>query len=84
MPAQLIPRLVTERLVLRQPVTDDFPAYARLLASPRSEGMGGPYTLRGIVGDVSCHDIAGWTLFGHGALMIDLRAPRANASGRSE
>jgi RimJ/RimL family protein N-acetyltransferase len=63
---------MTERLVLRVPVADDFPAYARLLASPRSEGMGGPYTLRAAWG-MFCHEIAGWALFGHGALMIDLR-----------
>ena len=68
-----IPRLMTERLVLRAPVADDFPTYARLLASPRSKGMGGPFGLRAAWG-MFCHGIACWTLFGHGALMIDLRA----------
>jgi RimJ/RimL family protein N-acetyltransferase len=71
MPAQPIPRLMTERLVLRAPVTDDFPAYARLLASPRSKGMGGPFGLR-VSWGMFCHGVACWTLFGHGALMIDL------------
>ena len=70
---QPIPRLMTERLILRAPVADDFPAYARLLASPRSGGMGGPHALRAAWG-MFCHDVAGWALFGHGALMIDLRA----------
>lgn len=72
MSEQLIPRLLTERLVLRAPVADDFPAYAQLLASPRAQRMGGPYALRAAWG-LFCHDIAGWELFGHGALMIDLR-----------
>jgi RimJ/RimL family protein N-acetyltransferase len=70
---QPIPKLMTERLVLRAPVADDFPAYARLLASPRAKGMGGPHTLRAAWG-MFCHDVAVWPLFGHGALMIDLRA----------
>jgi RimJ/RimL family protein N-acetyltransferase len=73
MPAQLTPSLMTERLVLRVPVADDFPRYARLLASPRSQGMGGPFALRAAWG-MFCHEIAGWALFGHGALMVDLRA----------
>jgi RimJ/RimL family protein N-acetyltransferase len=73
MNAQPIPTLTTERLALRAPVADDFPAYARLLASPRSKGMGGPHTLRSAWG-MFCHDVAGWLLFGHGALMIELRA----------
>jgi RimJ/RimL family protein N-acetyltransferase len=67
-----IPRLMTERLILRAPVADDFPAYARLLASQRSAGMGGPYALRAAWG-LFCHDVAMWELYGHGALMIDLR-----------
>ena len=73
MPIRPIPRIVTDRLVLRAPVADDFAAYARLLASPRAQGMGGPYARREAWG-VFCHDVAGWTLFGHGALMVDLRA----------
>ncbi|WP_405049216.1 GNAT family N-acetyltransferase; N-acetyltransferase [Rhizobium sp. NLR13a] len=52
------------------PEIDDFAAYARLMASPRSTGMGGPFDARGM-GDV-LHDVALWRLFGHGALMIDL------------
>lgn len=67
-----IPTLHTERLVLRPPVEADFPAYFRFMASPRSRYMGGPYAKWPAWG-LFCHDIAGWTLFGHGALMIDLR-----------
>ncbi|MBX4887248.1 GNAT family N-acetyltransferase [Rhizobium bangladeshense] len=61
----------TERLTLRQPDISDFPAYARLMASPRSAGMGGPFDVRAAWG-MFCHDVALWQLFGHGALMIDL------------
>ncbi|OWV83728.1 acetyltransferase [Rhizobium sp. N122] len=61
----------TERLVLRMPGIDDFAAYARLMASPWSVGMGGPFDERMAWG-MFCHDIALWQLFGHGALMIDL------------
>lgn len=42
------------------------------MASPRSSGMGGPFDTRAAWG-LFCHDIALWHLFGHGALMIDLR-----------
>ncbi|PDT03446.1 GNAT family N-acetyltransferase [Rhizobium chutanense] len=61
----------TERLRLRMPEIGDFEAYARLMASPRSAGMGGPFDLRAAWG-MFCHDVALWQLFGHGALMIDL------------
>jgi len=74
MPAQPIPRLVTGRLILRAPAVEDFPAYARLLASPRARGMGGPYDDLRAAWGMFCHDAACWALFGHGALMIDLRA----------
>jgi len=72
MSAQTIPTLTTVRLILRAPVVDDFSVYARFLASPRAKGMGGPYGLRDAWG-IFCHDAAGWTLFGHGALMVDIR-----------
>ncbi|EJZ17435.1 GNAT family N-acetyltransferase [Rhizobium sp. Pop5] len=61
----------TERLTLRMPDIGDFEAYGRLMASPRSAGMGGPFVLRAAWG-MFCHDVALWRLFGHGALMIDL------------
>ncbi|OHV21736.1 MULTISPECIES: GNAT family N-acetyltransferase [Rhizobium] len=64
-------KIRTERLRLRMPSIDDFAAYARLMASPRSAGMGGPFDLRAAWG-MFCHDVALWQLFGHGALMIDL------------
>ena len=70
MPA--IPTLSTERLLLRPPVEVDFEAYSRLMASPRSRYMGGPYEKWAAWG-AFCHDVACWTMFGHGGLMIDLR-----------
>lgn len=67
-----IPTLTTPRLRLRSPAIADFPAYAAMMASPRARWMGGPFDTRGAWG-MFCHDIACWELFGHGALMIDLR-----------
>jgi RimJ/RimL family protein N-acetyltransferase len=51
-------------------VAADFPAYAAMMASPRAKGMGGPFAERDAWG-MFCHDTACWTLFGHGALMVD-------------
>lgn len=73
MPAPSIPLLRTTRLVLRAPVERDFPAYAAMLGSTRAGFMGGPYPL-GAAWGLFCHDIAQWTLFGHGALMVHLAA----------
>lgn len=67
-----IPTLFTEQLVLRPPVEADFAAYFTFMASSRSRYMGGPYEKWPAWG-LFCHDIACWTLFGHGALMIELR-----------
>lgn len=73
MPASTVPILETKRLILRPPTAGDFPAYERLMASPRSRHVGGPYSRSAAWGKF-CHGIACWFLFGHGALMIDLRA----------
>lgn len=67
-----VPTLQTQRLTLRPMAEADFPAYAAFLASSRSTGMGGPYATRQAWG-MFCHDIACWSLFGHGAVMIELR-----------
>jgi RimJ/RimL family protein N-acetyltransferase len=72
----MIPTLSTTRLRLRAPIADDFPAYRRLMASPRARLMGGPFDLRAAWG-IFCHDSACWQLFGHGALMIELRSTGA-------
>ena len=67
-----IPTLTTERLLLRPPVDADFDAYYRMMATRRSRYMGGPYEKWAAWG-AFCHDVACWTMFGHGGLMIDLR-----------
>ena len=66
----------TERLTLRPQNLADFAAYELFLASDRSAGMGGPFDRRAAWG-MFCHDLAGWQLFGHGALMIELKATKA-------
>jgi RimJ/RimL family protein N-acetyltransferase len=68
----MIPTLTTTRLILRPPVFADFPAMEKLLTSERAKYMGGPYDSFAAWG-LFCHDVACWHLFGHGALMIDLR-----------
>ena len=70
-----IPRLVTERLLLRAPVHDDFLAYAALLQSDRASFMGGPFDKKSAWG-MFCSDIAQWQLFGHGCLMLELPQDR--------
>ena len=64
------PTLHTQRLTLRPMRAEDFAAYAATMASARSKGMGGPFAVREAWG-MFCHDVAGWALFGHGALMIN-------------
>ncbi len=39
-----IPTLTTDRLILRGPQPEDFPAYAAFRMSARAKGVGGPYT----------------------------------------
>jgi len=68
-----VPELETERLILRAQRIDDFPAYAALMASQRSVFMGGPFDERTAWG-MFTSDLAMWPLYGHGALMIDLKA----------
>lgn len=66
------PTIHTQRLILRAPVEADFPAFEQIMCSERAIYMGGPFDRMGAWG-MLCHDIAGWTLFGHGGLMIDRR-----------
>lgn len=71
-----IPRLETERLILRAPGMEDWPDYADLMLSPRAVYMDGPFTISYAWG-MFCHDIAQWPLMGHGALMMEERASGA-------
>ncbi len=68
----LAPTLQSQRLVLRPMRDDDFAAYEALMASPRAAYMGGPHDRRAAWG-MFCSDVAGWAIFGHGALMLDHR-----------
>ena len=66
------PVLETPRLILRAPTQADFPEFAKLMMSDRAKYMGGPFNEWGAWG-MLCHDMVGWSLFGHGGLMIDRR-----------
>lgn len=68
----MIPTITTDRLVLRPPVHADLALMEAMLATDRARFMGGPYDSKG-AWRLFCQDIALWQLFGHGALMIDLR-----------
>jgi RimJ/RimL family protein N-acetyltransferase len=61
----------TKRLTLRPLVMGDFPAYRDFLATERARFIGGPLDEKH-AWFYFCHDAALWSLFGHGALMIDL------------
>ncbi|GGB58364.1 N-acetyltransferase [Roseibium aquae] len=65
-----IPNLTTDRLLLRPMTFADWPAYRQMLQGERSSGMGGPHEI-GYAWGMFCHDHAQWSLFGHGALMIE-------------
>lgn len=78
----IAPTLTTVRLTLRAPVVTDFPAYAALMVSPRSDGMGGPFDEREAWG-IFCHHIACWQLFGHGGLTVT-RSDTGEAVGMVE
>jgi RimJ/RimL family protein N-acetyltransferase len=68
----MIPTIETARLTLRPMAAGDFPTYAALMGSARARHMGGPFEQRAAWG-LFCHDVAGWSLFGMGALMADRR-----------
>ena len=61
--------ITTERLDLRTPMMEDWPAYLTLMRSDRARFMGGPYAEEG-AWQMFCHDVAQWRLLGHGALTI--------------
>ena len=67
-----IPTIETERLLLRPPTIDDWPKYLDFMLSERATGLGGPFSLD-FAWSIFCHDMAQWTLMGHGALMMEDR-----------
>lgn len=72
MHAMEILTLLTERLILRPPCAADLAPLTAMLVSERARYMGGPYDALG-AWRLFCQDIALWQIYGHGALMIDLR-----------
>ena len=69
----IAPTLRTERLTLRPMRLADYPAYRAMMMSERAVYVGGPHDAT-TAWLCFCHDVACWTLFGHGALMIDVTA----------
>lgn len=73
---QSIPTLTTSRLILRAMRKEDWPSYKQLMASERSQFMGGPFP-DAVAWGMFCSDHAQWDLFGCGALMVDHQATGA-------
>jgi len=69
----IIPTLQTNRLILRPMRQDDLRPYCELMASPRATYMGGPHDELA-AWRMFCQDIALWTIYGHGCLMIELKS----------
>ena len=65
-----IPTLETDRLILRAPRIEDFEAYVAFNASPRSAGVGGPYTRQAAFSRLSSL-IGHWQLRGFGRWMLE-------------
>lgn len=66
----LIPRLETERLVLRAPTLADFPVWVGLFEDEETEFEGGAEG----AWDEYTNYIAGWMLHGHGLMAIETKS----------
>lgn len=64
-----VPRIVTERLVLRAPKMEDYPAYEAVFTSDRARHIGGPFGPEEALNDF-CRAVAGWMLRGAGMWTI--------------
>ena len=68
----LVPRLETERLVMRAPSLADFPAFAEIVCGPRGKYVGGPMSR-----EDAWFDFVGmcawWMLHGHGGWAVETR-----------
>lgn len=69
----MLPRLETERLVLRAPEIGDFEPYREILMSDRAVYMDGPLDRRGAWLDFT-QCVANWQLRGHGLFTIEAKA----------
>jgi RimJ/RimL family protein N-acetyltransferase len=72
----VIPTLTTERLTLRAPRLEDYPAFEAHFTSPRSIHEDGPLNRTGAWKEFATA-AAGWTLRGYGSLSIEDRATGA-------
>ena len=70
--AALVPVIVTDRLRLRAPRLQDYPAYEAVFLSDRARHMGGPFTAEDAFSDFA-QAVAGWMLRGAGAWTITAR-----------
>ncbi|MEM6388063.1 MAG: GNAT family N-acetyltransferase [Pseudomonadota bacterium] len=68
-----LPRLTTERLILRAPTLSDFPACAEIACAERARFVGGPMRREDAWYEFS-RMTAGWLLHGHGGFTIEDRA----------
>ena len=66
----LLPKIETERLVLRAPVLSDFPACAEIACEDRGRFVGGPMSRDDAWSEFTAMT-ATWLLHGHGAFTID-------------
>lgn len=69
----MTPTLQTERLTLRPMRLDDFDLYAAFRASERSPQPGGPADRRK-AWSMFCEDVASWSLYGYGKLVMEEKA----------
>ncbi len=67
--AQAIPRIETERLVLRTPMLGDYPVLEPIWTGPRGRYIGGPMTAEDAWLDFN-HCVASWLLRGIGWLTV--------------
>lgn len=74
--AALVPVIRTERLVLRAPRLEDYPAYESVFLSERAQYMGGPFTAEEAFCDFA-QGVAGWMLRGAGMWTITLHGADA-------
>ncbi|MEM1360976.1 MAG: GNAT family N-acetyltransferase [Pseudomonadota bacterium] len=67
-----VPRLVTDRLVLRAPDLTDLPLWTTICTGPEGAMVGGPMTEQE-AWESFCVYTAGWLLHGHGLWALDRR-----------
>lgn len=68
----VLPRLVTDRLVLRAPELADLPLWTEICGGPDGALVGGPMSDRE-AWEAFCTYTAGWALHGHGLWSVETR-----------